>query len=69
MKNAIETLKGIIAVIYAGAVIIGIIFGVFVMAAIAAPQIFVIKLAIVVAFVALGYAAVESVGKFWDILS
>ena len=69
MKKTIELLKAVIAAAYVVAVVIAILFGMFVMAAIAGPQIFVVKLAIAIGYVACVCAAVFSAQKFLNILS
>ena len=69
MKKTIETLEAIIATLYLFAVVITLIFGVFVLAAVTAQQIFAIKALAAIAYVAFGWLAMLSVEKFWDFLA
>lgn len=69
MKKTIEMLAAIIATLYWFAVVITVILGVFVLAAVTAQQIFVIKAAAAIAYVAFGWMAFISVEKFWDFLA
>ena len=69
MKKTIETLTAIIATLYLFAVVITLIFGVFVLAAVTAQQIFAVKALAAIAYVAFGWLAMLSVEKLWDFLA
>ena len=69
MKKTIEMLAAIIGAVYAIAVAVAFLFGMFVMQATMTEQAFVVKAAAAIAYVAFGWLAMLSVEKFWDFLS
>ena len=69
MKKTIELLTAIIGAVYAIAVAVAFLFGMFVLEATMTEQAFAIQTAAVIAYVAFGWLAMLSVEKFWDFLA